>query len=135
MVAEHRSDATRFAHRIVDVLVPLVMKEIIEVVRSISQERISECIVEEIVGFSRVQSRQTPLEDTPPTRDKPADESQFDLAESALGVIVSSQTETERGLAVIQATDKQEVNTQKEFAHQSQLTLAFAQKDVECKNQ
>ena len=100
MVAEHRSDATRFARRVVDVLVLLIMEEIIEVVRSISQERISECIVEQIVGSSRVQSRQTPLEDTPPTRDKPAYEPQFDLAESAVGVIVSSQTETERGLAV-----------------------------------
>ena len=29
--------------------------------------------------------------------------------------------------------DEQQINTQKEFVHQSGLTLAFTQKDVECK--
>ena len=50
-----------------------------EVVRAISQQRMHERIVE-----------QTPLKDTPPTRDKPAYEPQFDLAESAVGIIISS---------------------------------------------
>ena len=34
---------------------------------------------------------------------------------------------------MIQATDEQQANTHKEFAHQSQLTLAFTQKDMEYK--
>ena len=58
---------------------------------------------------------------------------QLDLAKSAVGFTVSAQTETEQGLAVTQTTDEQQVNTQKEFAQQSQITLAFTQKDVECK--
>ena len=83
------------------------------------QERISECIVEQIVGPSRVQqSRQTPLEKTPPTRDKPAYKLQFDLAESVADTIVSSQTGTERRLAETQTTNEQQINTLQEFAHQ-----------------
>ena len=91
-----------FVEQIVDVPVP----------PATAQERISECIV----GPSLVQqSRQTPLEDTLPSWDKPADEPQFDLAEGAVGIIVSLHTETERGLAVTQATDEQQASTQKEF--------------------
>ena len=58
-------------------------------------------------------------------RDKPAYESQFDLGENAVGVVVSSKTEAERGLAVIQTINEQQANTQKEFAHQVQPSLAF----------
>merc|ERR1712064_222699 len=91
-------------------------------------------ILKEFYGPSFVQqSRQTPMEDAPPTWDKPAYEPQFDLAEGAVGIIVSLQTETERELAVTQATEEQQANTHKEFVHQSQLTLASTQKDVEYK--
>ena len=93
---------------IVDELVLLIMEEIIRqrTVEQIidvpavagcgrncrgAQERISECIVQEIVGPSRVQqSRQTPLE-------------------------------SERGLAVTQTTNEQQIRVQQEFAHQSQF--------------
>ena len=47
-----------------------------------------------------------------------------------MGIVVSLQTETERGLAVTQATDEQQANTQEEYVHQSRLTVAFTQKDV-----
>ena len=49
MVAEQCSDATRIAHRIVDVLVPLIMEEIIERARSISQEHINRRIIDEVL--------------------------------------------------------------------------------------
>ena len=49
MVAEHRSDATRLARRIADVFVPLIMKEIANVVKTVLQEQISEGIREQIV--------------------------------------------------------------------------------------
>ena len=77
-----------------------------EVVRAISQQRMYERIV---------------LKDTPPTRDKPAYEPQFDLAESAVGIIISSQTESERELTATQTAYERQVTNQKDFAHQSQL--------------
>ena len=44
MVAEHR-----LARRIADVLVPLIMEEIVEIVKVVFQERIAERICEQIV--------------------------------------------------------------------------------------
>ena len=49
MVAEHRSDATRLARRIVDVLFPAIMEEIVKVVKTVLQEQISERIRKQIV--------------------------------------------------------------------------------------
>ena len=49
MVAEHRSDATRLARQIVDVLVPPIMEEIAKVVKTVLQEQISERIRKQIV--------------------------------------------------------------------------------------
>ena len=94
--------------QVVDVPVPQIQEQTVEVVKILpervqqrsveqivgvpvpaatAQERTSECIAEQIVGTSVVQqSRQTPLEDTLPTWDKPAYEPQFDLAEGAVGV-------------------------------------------------
>ena len=49
MVAERRSDAARLARWIADVLVLLIMEEIVEIVKVVFQERISERIREQIV--------------------------------------------------------------------------------------
>ena len=49
MVAERRSDAARLARRIADVLVPLIMEEIVEIVKVVFHERIAERICEQIV--------------------------------------------------------------------------------------
>ena len=49
MVAEHRSDATRLARQIVDVLVPPIMEEIAKVVKTVLPEQISERIRKQIV--------------------------------------------------------------------------------------
>ena len=48
MVAERRSDAARLARRIADVLVPLIMEEIVEVLKTVFQEQISEKICTQI---------------------------------------------------------------------------------------
>ena len=42
-----------------------------------------------------------------------------DSAEGAVGIIVSLENETERGLAVAQATDEQQANTQKDVEHKT----------------
>ena len=102
MVAEQRCSVMS---SIIDELIPLVMEEIVKAVSSFSQERIRRRIVEVVkIILERVQQQscQTPLENTSPTRDKPAYKPQFDLAERVADVIVSSKTETERGLEVTQ---------------------------------
>ena len=59
----------RTEEKIIDVPAPPAEEETAEV----PQERISKCIIEQIVGPSLAQqSRLTPLEDTLPTWDKPA---------------------------------------------------------------
>ena len=66
MVAEHRSDASRLARRIVDVFVPLIMEEIVEVVKTFLQEHICERIRTQIgdVNVSQIVERVTEVAKT-----------------------------------------------------------------------
>ena len=66
MVAERRSDATRLARRIADVLVPPIMEEIVKVVKVVFQEQIAERICEQIadVDGSQVAEQDTEVSKT-----------------------------------------------------------------------
>ena len=85
MVAEHRSDATRLARRIADVLAPLNMEEIAEVVKAVLQEQISERIRTQI---GDVYVSQVIEQDTEVPKTSSRDRSLQSTAEQSLDVPV-----------------------------------------------
>ena len=80
MVAEHGSAASQ----IIETLVPLVLEDIVKDVRSISQERIRQCIMEEIEEFADAGQGHSAFESQPSV-------SRADTSRTDAGVVTESE--------------------------------------------
>ena len=98
--------------------IPVVTVEVVNIIPDQVEQRSVEQIVDVPVPTATSQERISEFEQ---------------IVDVPVTLSISKQAETKRELAVTQATDEQQANTRKELAHQSQLTLAFTQKDVEYK--